>query len=353
MSGGDVGGSTAAGSGSIAGAAGGASSPVPTVIAEDDNFGENSNVLCSDGIDNDDDGRIDCEDIGCRLDTQVTICQPTGRFPTLAGRTDRSAGLQLRERAIQHRVRELAAPGAGPDALHPKLVLPHQLATREAPGHLRAVPGADRQEGALLQHQQRRRRSRARARSLGPQAAACRPSLLPLQRLRAGQRRSLRVRWSHRHEEPLPVSRVRSGRLGPIRRQPGRHVLPRRQHPLHVVRRWPDLVQPDRLLQPLGHAVPVHEVPDDAGRGRWREVRPARAGALPRLERPDGVPLLALPPAGRVLPESASWSSRTSRTPTTSSWASSPGRSASCSRATSDSSSRRTSKTLPKTSRPT
>ncbi len=63
--------------------------PAPTVIAEDDNFGENSNVLCSDGIDNDDDGRLDCEDIGCRLDTQVTVCQPSGDFRlSLVGRVE-------------------------------------------------------------------------------------------------------------------------------------------------------------------------------------------------------------------------------------------------------------------------
>ena len=61
----------------------------PTVVAEDDNFGENTNVLCSDGIDNDNDGRIDCEDIGCRLDTQVTICQPSGDFRlSLVGRIE-------------------------------------------------------------------------------------------------------------------------------------------------------------------------------------------------------------------------------------------------------------------------
>ncbi|MCR9159237.1 MAG: hypothetical protein ACE37F_09035 [Nannocystaceae bacterium] len=63
--------------------------PQPTVVAEDDNFGENTNVLCSDGIDNDDDGRVDCEDIGCRLDTQVTICQPSGDFRlSLVGRIE-------------------------------------------------------------------------------------------------------------------------------------------------------------------------------------------------------------------------------------------------------------------------
>ena len=51
------------------------------VIAErDTGGGERDNVTCSDGIDNDDDGLIDCEDLGCKLDTQVTVCQPGGDF---------------------------------------------------------------------------------------------------------------------------------------------------------------------------------------------------------------------------------------------------------------------------------
>ncbi len=79
--------------GTVGGTTGGtaAGTPVPgtTIIADEDNFGENSNVLCSDGIDNDNDGRIDCQDIGCRLDTQVTICQPSGDFRlSLVGRIE-------------------------------------------------------------------------------------------------------------------------------------------------------------------------------------------------------------------------------------------------------------------------
>lgn len=42
--------------------------------------GERNNVFCSDGIDNDNDGQIDCADLGCRLDTQVTVCQGSGDF---------------------------------------------------------------------------------------------------------------------------------------------------------------------------------------------------------------------------------------------------------------------------------
>jgi hypothetical protein len=88
MSGGSVPESGPANNGLVA--TGPSTQPVqPTVVAEDDNFGENTNVLCSDGIDNDDDGRVDCEDIGCRLDTQVTICQPSGNFRlSLVGRIE-------------------------------------------------------------------------------------------------------------------------------------------------------------------------------------------------------------------------------------------------------------------------
>ena len=39
--------------------------------------GERNNMVCSDGIDNDGDGRTDCQDIGCRFDPSVTICQGT------------------------------------------------------------------------------------------------------------------------------------------------------------------------------------------------------------------------------------------------------------------------------------
>lgn len=49
--------------------------------------GERSDETCSDGIDNDDDGRQDCADFGCRFDPQVTVCQgePGFRFSVVAG----------------------------------------------------------------------------------------------------------------------------------------------------------------------------------------------------------------------------------------------------------------------------
>ncbi|MCA9660438.1 MAG: hypothetical protein KC486_18990, partial [Myxococcales bacterium] len=48
--------------------------------------GERSHLACSDGIDNDGDGLVDCDDIGCRLSTEATVCQPTNnvRFSVVA-----------------------------------------------------------------------------------------------------------------------------------------------------------------------------------------------------------------------------------------------------------------------------
>lgn len=42
--------------------------------------GERDNYTCSDGFDNDNDGRVDCADLGCKLDTAVTVCQGDGDF---------------------------------------------------------------------------------------------------------------------------------------------------------------------------------------------------------------------------------------------------------------------------------
>lgn len=39
--------------------------------------GERNNFACADGIDNDGDGRIDCDDWGCQTDPEVTICRGT------------------------------------------------------------------------------------------------------------------------------------------------------------------------------------------------------------------------------------------------------------------------------------
>lgn len=49
--------------------------------------GERTDETCADGMDNDFDGRTDCQDIGCRFDPNVTVCQGTPglRFSVVAG----------------------------------------------------------------------------------------------------------------------------------------------------------------------------------------------------------------------------------------------------------------------------
>ncbi len=49
--------------------------------------GERNDYLCSDGVDNDNDGRVDCQDFGCRFDPSVTVCanSPGMRFSVVAG----------------------------------------------------------------------------------------------------------------------------------------------------------------------------------------------------------------------------------------------------------------------------
>lgn len=42
-----------------------------------DKDGERNNFVCSDGIDNDGDGKVDCADFGCRFDPNVTVCRGT------------------------------------------------------------------------------------------------------------------------------------------------------------------------------------------------------------------------------------------------------------------------------------
>lgn len=53
----------------------------------EDDAGEMNDYTCSDGIDNDGDGRVDCEDYGCRFDPQVTVCtaSPGFRVSLVAG----------------------------------------------------------------------------------------------------------------------------------------------------------------------------------------------------------------------------------------------------------------------------
>jgi hypothetical protein len=48
--------------------------------------GERNDMLCSDGIDNDGDGRVDCADFGCKFDPAVNVCHgnPGMRFSIVA-----------------------------------------------------------------------------------------------------------------------------------------------------------------------------------------------------------------------------------------------------------------------------
>ncbi len=55
-------------------------SPEDLMGAGKDADGERDNYTCSDGFDNDNDGKIDCDDLGCKLDTAVTVCQGGGDF---------------------------------------------------------------------------------------------------------------------------------------------------------------------------------------------------------------------------------------------------------------------------------
>ena len=52
-----------------------------------DKDGERSDESCSDGVDNDGDGRVDCADFGCRFDPDVSVCRgnPGMRFSIVAG----------------------------------------------------------------------------------------------------------------------------------------------------------------------------------------------------------------------------------------------------------------------------
>lgn len=64
--------------------------------------GERSDEVCADGIDNDNDGRTDCADFGCRYDPSVTVCstKPSARFSVVVGiggswdQTKTGAGVQ-------------------------------------------------------------------------------------------------------------------------------------------------------------------------------------------------------------------------------------------------------------------
>ncbi|MEM9487528.1 MAG: hypothetical protein AAGC55_00220 [Myxococcota bacterium] len=82
---------------SSTGSSGGSSVPGDLVLQEGmtvedligrggDIDGERNDFVCADGIDNDGDGRTDCQDFGCQFDRTVTVCQgsPDFRFSVVA-----------------------------------------------------------------------------------------------------------------------------------------------------------------------------------------------------------------------------------------------------------------------------
>ena len=56
--------------------------PLDLIGSGSDQDGERNDYLCSDGIDNDNDGKTDCEDPGCQFDGSVQVCRgsPNMRF---------------------------------------------------------------------------------------------------------------------------------------------------------------------------------------------------------------------------------------------------------------------------------
>lgn len=65
----------------------GASSAEDLIGQGGDADGERSDQTCSDGVDNDGDGRTDCNDFGCRFDPDISVCQaqPGIRFSVVGG----------------------------------------------------------------------------------------------------------------------------------------------------------------------------------------------------------------------------------------------------------------------------
>ncbi len=80
-----------------------------------DNDGERDNIVCADGIDNDNDGRTDCDDLGCKLSSEVTVCQPSGNFRlSVVARVAQSYNVQERKSNTDFDVLQLRALGEMP-----------------------------------------------------------------------------------------------------------------------------------------------------------------------------------------------------------------------------------------------
>jgi hypothetical protein len=93
-----------------------------------DKDGERNDEVCSDGIDNDRDGRVDCADFGCRFDPEVTVCRgnpgvrfgvigrlEAGQYNTVRG----SAGNQVETTTYDNRFSMLTLRTFGPTPLVP------------------------------------------------------------------------------------------------------------------------------------------------------------------------------------------------------------------------------------------
>lgn len=81
----------------------------------DDVDGERSEHMCSDGYDNDHDGKTDCEDLGCRLDTSVVNCQPATNFRfSVVARTQGTYDVQEKQANVEFSAIQLRVLGQIP-----------------------------------------------------------------------------------------------------------------------------------------------------------------------------------------------------------------------------------------------
>lgn len=77
--------------------------------------GERSEHMCSDGYDNDHDGKTDCEDLGCRLDTSVVNCQPATNFRfSVVARTQGTYNVQENKANVEFSAIQLRVLGQIP-----------------------------------------------------------------------------------------------------------------------------------------------------------------------------------------------------------------------------------------------
>lgn len=91
------------------------SDPADLIGVGADADGERSEHMCSDGYDNDHDGKTDCEDLGCRLDPQVINCQPATNFRfSVVARTQGTYDVQDRKANVEFSAIQLRVLGQIP-----------------------------------------------------------------------------------------------------------------------------------------------------------------------------------------------------------------------------------------------